>query len=177
MDMSQYSTFNIISGSVSGSVSYPITLTEAKQWLRVDTSVDDNFINMLVTASLSDLESGYGFPITPKILEKKYVAGWAVPLADFTVNGVVSVVSGSNNYTADTKLEDNVLYFTVLPDAPYVVVRFTAGYDAVPQDTVFTMLKYITDGYENRTSELPFQMNKSINTYDNMVGKRKFFYI
>jgi hypothetical protein len=171
--MSNFSTFT----QISGSGAYPLSLAETKQWLRIDTTTDDNFVSMLITASLTDLEAGYGFPLMPKILEKTYATNWSIELATFDANSLVSVKSGSNDYTADAKLDGNYLVFSVLPTADEVVVRFVAGSGSLPQDTTFTMLKYITDTYENRTSELPFQMNKSINTYDNMVGRRKFFYI
>lgn len=53
---------------VSDSVDEPISLYDAKKWLRVDSTDDDDFISGLITASVEELEAYLKQPILPKTI-------------------------------------------------------------------------------------------------------------
>lgn len=162
-------------------LNYGITLTEAKQFLRVDHTNDDTTINLLITSSLEAAESELGFPIISRSMSVEVPVSWTVQVAPYHVNEVTSVYDGATIY-ADYDLvhsdDGSYITFSVLPDAAFVSIDFTTGVTVCPSNVKLAMLKYVVDNYEQRTSEVyGVSTTKSSFAFDRLLHSYKRYSI
>lgn len=159
---------------VTAPAAEPVSRTEAKAHLRVDSSDDDTLIDSLITAARRQVET-----ITRRALVTQtwdlYLDGFPEgdcieiprpPLASvasvkYTDYAGAQTTWDASNYVVDTtSLVGRVVLayakswpsFTPYPSNP-VVIRFTAGYggaSSVPQEIKQAMLLLIAEWYERR---------------------------
>lgn len=134
---------------------YGLTVAEAKKYLRVDHSLDDDLINTLITGSLEAAEDFLGYPITSRSLSASYATNWTIEVAPFYVKNV-AVMVGTASFT-DMEIENKAngayLYLGSLPNSETVSVTFDTGDATVPANVKLAMLKYVVDGYEQRSND------------------------
>ncbi len=148
----------------------PVTLTEAKSFLRVDGTSDDTLITSLIVGARETCE---------EISRRAFITQtWDYILDDYPIRATVvlprprliSVVSvtcydsdgvahAHTDYTVDTRSEPGKLTFDSFPsialaESGGLVIRFTAGYGAaaanVPQRVKDVILNLLAYRYENR---------------------------
>ena len=157
---------------ITAPASEPVTLTEAKLYLRVDHTTDDALITQLIKAAREKGEelsrrafitqtweyTGDGFPETSilKLLRPPLLTVVSVKYKD---NANTESTMDSADYIVNTNIEPGVVIFRNLPsvsllEAGAVTVRFTAGYGAsstnVPERIRYLILSLIAYWYENR---------------------------
>jgi len=137
-------------------LTYGLSLTDAKRYLRVDHELDDNLINMLITGSLDAAEDFLGYPITSRSMSAEYPTNWTIQIAPFYVKSA-EVMVGTSSFT-DFELENKpdgaYLYFGSLPNIDKVSVAFNTGDATVSANVKLAMLKYVVDGYEQRSNDV-----------------------
>jgi uncharacterized phiE125 gp8 family phage protein len=159
-------------------VSEPITLAEAKTFLRVDHTDEDILIQSLITASREYCEVFQRRSIATKTYEmtldrfpsERFIRIPLPPLK--TVSSVIYKDSEGTDttftdYVVDTDNEPGQIvldYNKSWPSfTPYPVnvvrIQFTAGYDEIPEQTKQAMYMLIGHWYENRESVSPQSMN------------------
>jgi len=159
--------------------SEPVSLAEAKAYLRIDTNDEDALISGLITAAREYCESFHNrayitqtwelsfddFPNMPlKLPRPPLVSVESVKVIDST--GAETTLDPSD-YIVDTDSEPGRIAFTSgkcwpsveLAPINAVKIRYTAGYDdaqKVPQSVKQAMLIYIAHRYENPdTDDVP----------------------
>jgi uncharacterized phiE125 gp8 family phage protein len=145
----------------------PVTLTEAKAYLRVDGTSDDTLITSLIVAArekceeisrrafiTQTLEETFDrWCLNLKLLRPPLVSVTSVKYTDF-----FTVQSTWTNYRVDTSSEPGVVQFYTVPGvalAPTggIVIRYVAGYGAaanVPQRIKSAVLSVVMAWYESR---------------------------
>lgn len=158
-------------------INFGITLSEAKSFLRVDHSNDDETIRFLITASLEAAESELGFPVVSRSMKVEAPVSWTTEIAPFYVNEVISVASNGTTYNDYELLHTDAgscIVFSVLPSVSFVIVEFTTGTTACPPNVKLAMLKYVVDGYEQRTSDVyGVSTTKSSFAFDRLLHSNK----
>jgi uncharacterized phiE125 gp8 family phage protein len=154
----------------------PITVTEAKEWLRVEHSVDDDLISAIVSAVTATAESYLSQALVTQTITEKY-DHWGDAVLNLTMHPVQSVTSitytdddgatqtlSSSLYVVDTfkpRAQVRPAYNETWPTARTtpnsITVVYQAGYgDAadVPEDIKLALRLMIADAYENRTDSV-----------------------
>ena len=156
----------------------PVSLSEAKLFARIDTALDNDYVESLVTVSRRMCED---YTRRSFISQTWVMYLDAFPCANFIevprapLVSVTSVVTyddsdnattfASSNYYADTVtrpgrivLRTTAVWPTVLRVANGIAITFVAGYDAtpagVPADIRHAILMTIAHLYENRGDEV-----------------------
>ena len=153
--------------------SEPITLSEAKLYLRVDNSADDALITALITAAREAVERytsrALGTQTITQVLD--CFPGFGFRLAVHPVQSITSVTYKDENGNTQTLsssiymldnyempngvvLKANQQFPSVYPETNAVTVVYVAGEVAgnVPKAILQAMYLAIADFYENRTN-------------------------
>lgn len=164
----------------SGPASEPISLTEAKLWLKVDVTADDNLITDLITSARKFVERQTNTAmITQTIVEKfdafpqgSINAEAIIRLAVSPVQSVTSITYidtdgtsqtlSSANYVVDTTsrparigLDSTQFWPSTIAEVDAVTITYVAGYTATsdanfPAELLDAMYLIIASRYENR---------------------------
>jgi uncharacterized phiE125 gp8 family phage protein len=146
---------------ISEEVTNPITLAEAKNYLRVDFSEDDDLIEALITSARVRLEQYAGIAMTPRTLQVVAYVDELIELPYAPISYILTVEYFSNNNWVE--IEDGayeVIGTTVRKvftrDYPGMEYRFTynCGYEEVPSTLKTATLKLVSDLYEYRESSV-----------------------
>jgi uncharacterized phiE125 gp8 family phage protein len=154
---------------------YPVTLTEAKEWLRVEHTVDDDLITSIIAACTSHIEAYLSCALVTQTITEKYDS-WGDAVLNLTIYPVQSV--SSITYTddnGDVQTLSTSLYVTDIykPRAQVrpaynetwptarttpnsITVVYVAGADAddLNADYKLALRLMIADAYENRTDSV-----------------------
>lgn len=162
----------------------PVTAAEAKNWLKVDHSADDDLISSLITAARQAVEEYTGIKLYTQVITEKwdrlpssnkvYNQFGAISLSTWPVQSIDSIsyvddagdsqTWSSSNYTTD--LAARPARISPAFDAHWPTVRFqmsaftvvyTAGYSSTANipDTIKTAMRLmITHWYDNRTDSV-----------------------
>ena len=173
----------------SGPAVEPITLTEAKNWLKVTGTTDDNLITQLIESTRQTLEDRLDLKfITQTIvqeLDKWPLYSGEFDLLAYPVQSVTSIVYKTGNttatfssdaYTADTTRQPARIYLnesytwpTLKPEKQAVTVTYVAGYGdtaaEVPVKIKQLMLHMLAYEYENRMNPV----NERVTYIDRLV--------
>ncbi len=146
---------------ISEEVTNPITLAEAKNYLRVDFSEDDALIEALITSARVRLEQYAGIAMTERTLQVVAYVDELIELPYAPISNILSVEYFSANTWIE--IEDGayeVIGTTIRKvftrDYPGMEYRFTynCGYDCVPSTLKTATLKLVSDLYEYRESSV-----------------------
>jgi uncharacterized phiE125 gp8 family phage protein len=157
----------------------PVSLTEAKNFLRVDTADDDSLINHLIKTSRQIAEEYLGKSLITQTLQLQFdhYTPAVVNLLRGPVQNVVAVIIVAADFTESTlpasayrlTAGKRQLVFDVAPMGHIVQVLYTAGYgeaEDVPEPVKQGMLQHIAAMYENRgQNELPVTVRSSYAPY------------
>ena len=155
----------------------PITLTEAKDHLRVDTEDDDSVISGLILAARQWAEEYTGRQLATATLDwfiDGFCQQFSVPLPPLQsvtsikyldTAGVEQTLSAST-YRVDAvsepgrvALDYGKAWPCTYPVINAVTVRFMAGYAAVPEPIRQALLLLIGELYDQRQESVPSQIN------------------
>ncbi len=132
-------------------VTEPVTLNQAKEWLKVEVSDDDAIITALIRAARRSCE-GY---CSKSFVERTVTAVLKNELGNIKlpygpVNNIVSVSDSDSAAITDygiTGISDKRLSW---PVTSYVKIEYTAGYAVCPDDFVTAIKMRLTELYQNR---------------------------
>lgn len=149
----------------------PISLSEAKTYLKVDHNDEDTLIATLIKAAREYIESHIGRAMITQTIEAVY-DDWCIILPLANAQSVTSVKYYDNNgnqqtwdaanYTLEAKGEPNSIVRNVdvtypvlsLPKRDRVEVIYVAGFgddaDSVPAELKIMMYKVLSEFYEHR---------------------------
>lgn len=145
---------------VSDAVVEPVSRTDAKNWMRIDYTSDDNIIDELITGARQHIEKLTGLSLTGKKL-KAYISltgevphVWMVdlPYGPLFCVDTVKYKTGINMWETLTLNEDyekigDKLWF--YEQGTYEIV-YDCGYGDLPADLENDVLTLVAWGYENR---------------------------
>lgn len=138
----------------------PVSLTDAKNWMRIDYTSDDTLIQSLINASRIHIEKLTGVAFVNKLL-KSYIqttgyepSVWMVDLPYGPVICIdsVKIKTGINTWETLTKNED----YEVIAGKLWLYtqgnyeVQYQSGFSSVPEDIATDILTLTTWQYENR---------------------------
>lgn len=154
--------------------SEPITLAEAKLWLKVDSTADNNLITALIESARLWVERHCNIGLLPQTITEVW-DGWPAgremelsvsPLRSVTglyyldsAGDVQQIASANYSYDIYAKpprvqLKYSNTWPTLYDEINSVSAVYAVGYDSaatVPQTIKTAMYMAIADGYENRT--------------------------
>jgi uncharacterized phiE125 gp8 family phage protein len=174
----------------------PVSLSLAKSHLRVDTDNDNEYIQSLISVARQYVEDTLDITLCTTVWEASYdlFPIWAIvlpraPLATGTITvtyrlgtGISSTLSGaSNDFQVDSRVIPGRIYpnwATSWPatrgDENSVVVRYTAGYGAgpenVPPAAKQAILFLVASMYENRQPAVPGSVSAVPYTFDALLS-------
>jgi len=161
----------------TGPASEPVTRSEAKLWLKVDTTADDALIDALIESARVWVERHCNIGLLPQTITEVYDS-WPegrefdltiTPLREVSAvtyidsNGSQQTLS-SSNYIVDSyqrparvQLKYSQIWPTLYDQMNSVSAIYTVGYDAasaVPGPVITAMKLAIADAYENRQDSI-----------------------
>lgn len=147
----------VIPGSIDRSAvtgSEPVTLTEAKSYLRIGFADDDELIGTLISAAREWAENNAGISIVSRTISCTIRMGSECHSLELPYGPVVGTPTGTwTSEDATALTADN---FTKGPFprltgvCGLVDVTYTAGYETVPTGLKTAILAKLADLYENR---------------------------
>lgn len=162
--------------TVTAPASEPVTLTEAKAHLRVDTSADDTYITTLITAARQFVEKYLNralinttytvqFDALPTCIKLLYNPVSSVTSISYKDTAGDSQTLSSSLYVVDSHNEPGQItpaygadYPSTYGEAGAVTVTYVAGYGAtaadVPDAIKQMILILIGDMYDNRVAQV-----------------------
>lgn len=138
----------------------PVSLTDAKKWMRIDYTEDDTLIQNLLKTARIHIEKLTGLSLVNRLLKVNLDTTGSVPnvwMVDLPYGPVVCVDEvkmkvGINQYDSLTKNED----YEVIGGKLWLYaqgnynVQYQGGYGTLPQDLATDILTLVTWSYENR---------------------------
>jgi len=132
----------------------PITLAEAKAFLRVDHDDEDALLETLIRAAREQLEAHLNIAMISRPMQIAVTGAGAVKLPRWPIVSLDDVAAdgvSTQDYTANLRARPAVV--TIAANGP-VEIAFTAGYgpssDDVPAPLRQAMLLLIAQGFEHR---------------------------
>jgi hypothetical protein len=128
----------------------PVTVAEARTYLRITTTAQDTLIGELITDARERLEKFTNLSFGAKTLKCRWdvLDGWAeIP---YQPNAVVSacINDAGDTLSYDTKgLEYKYLWCV---NSTGVTITYTAGFTTLPKALKVAILKEVATSYENR---------------------------
>lgn len=163
-----------------------VTLTEAKNYLRVDYDEDDDLIEALIATAQTRLEQYAGVAMTPRTLKVVAYVDEFIELP-YTPTNTISLVEYWNN---ESWVSMTVGDYEVLGDTTkkvYMVANgemeyrftYTCGYTTTPKTMKTALLKCLADLYEYRESSVESSKpNANLTTaYELMKPYKRINYI
>jgi len=164
-----------------------ISVADAKSWLKIDTSDEDDLIQDLIDEVTSDIENNYQIPVK----SKDVTAVWenfasAVPLPFQPVSSITTVKTIESDGTTTTltvdedyRLVGNRLLIDEIYgyERPYnrtkLEVVYVSAFDSVPNDVRLALKKAVLSNFEDRqdvvggmsVSMLPNSSKKILSKY------------
>lgn len=153
----------------------PVTVSEAKAWLKVDWDSEDSLIEALISAAREKCEQYTNRAFISQGITESFGVNDDVVLSRGEVISLDSVTVGEEVLTsADYTTDDSINGFTIalnsLPDDRVTVV-YTAGYGEsasdVPKAIIAAIYLMVSDLYDNRgdkVRQLPTASENLLNT-------------
>jgi len=146
---------------LSDTITEPITLVEAKNYLRVDYNEDDDLIEALITSSRVRLEQYAGVAMTPRTLQVIAYVDELIELPYCPIGTILDVeyLSGSDwvGLGESDYIAIGVNTMKIVPVGFYSMefrFTYTCGYNDVPSSMKTAVYKLLSDLYEYRESSV-----------------------
>jgi uncharacterized phiE125 gp8 family phage protein len=158
----------------------PVSLTDAKNWMRIDYTSDDTLIQSLINGSRIHIEKLTGVAFVNKLL-KTYIqltgfepSVWMVDLPYGPVICIdsVRIKTGINSWETLTKNED----YEVIAGKLWLYtqgnyeIQYQSGYSSVPEDIANDIMALVAWQYENRGKKMNADPQALISQYPNWNG-------
>ena len=181
---------------VTAPTSEPITLEEAKLYLRVDNSVEDSLITTLIVAARKQVESDTWCSLMPQTWKlsldynevKTFTGLTKTPITAishikyFDINVVQQTLS-TGSYQTNILNEPAIIEITEMPTINKQMnafeIQFTSGYTnaaAVPQELKLAMHLLIGHWYEHREAVTIGNMKELPMGYDALISAYKLIF-
>lgn len=156
--MSNYPSCNIVSNNILSInreetvTTEPVTLEQAKAWLKMEAIDDDNdIITTLITEARDWVEKYCGITLVQREVSATLEIKNRMELPLGPVDKATIVVTNYNGDTVDSPvLTGNGVSFILLNGHGQFNVEYTAGYEIIPPALILAMRQYITYAYEHR---------------------------
>lgn len=142
-----------------GTITEPVTLTEAKNYCRVTTNADDNLITDMITQAREAVEKATGLSLTAKMV---YIwfnnpgGTFGIPFGpiDPTTFKLYNVVNGVEIAPANYTLVGDDYPTLTHPNYAQLKATYRAGMGTIPKDLKIAILDQINFDYENRGADI-----------------------
>lgn len=143
-----------VSGGGDVEVTEPVTLAEAKAWLKVEVDDDDDIIQALITAARITCE---GF------ISCSFVQRTVTAVVNNSLGSIRLPYGPVNNITTVTDSQSTVLDYEVLgvankrltyPVLNWVQIAYTSGYYTLPKHFMTAILEQLTWMYQHRGDDI-----------------------
>lgn len=145
--------------------SIPITLEQAKQFLRVTNQEDDRLITMLINSAINYAENKFNIVIGSKNYECKiYISSQEFEITKPNLLAVNFVKSGNDDisYTQN----QNVLIFNEDVSGKLITTNFTCENNFIGQALEVAILRHVFYLYENRSNN---ELNSKTNIFSGTI--------
>lgn len=139
--------------SDNGTITEPVTVSEAKQYCRVTNNVEDDLFAELITQSRQAVEKASGLSIVPKnvaVWFSNQSGGFQLPFGPVTFFLGLQDEKGNQIAQSNYKLIGGQFPSLIFPIWNGMSATYQAGYDCVPKELKIAILDQINYGYENR---------------------------
>ena len=158
----------------------PVSLTDAKNWMRIDYTSDDTLIQSLINASRIHIEKITGVAFVNKLL-KTYIqttgfepSVWMIdlPYSPLICVDHVKIKTGINSWETLTKNED----YEIIAGKVWLYtqgnyqIQYQSGYSTVPEDIANDIMALVAWQYENRGKKMNADKTALISQYPNWDG-------
>ena len=165
---------------VADAVVEPVSLTDAKNWMRIDYTSDDSLIQSLLNASRVHLEKLTGLSFVNKLIRTNFELTGYVPsvwMIDLPYGPLVCVdelkiKTGMNTYNTMTKNED----YEIIGGKLWLYTQgiysalYQGGFGTLPEDLADDILALTAWQYENRGKKMNADRQGLISQYPNWDG-------
>jgi hypothetical protein len=165
---------------VADAVVEPVSLTDAKNWMRIDYTSDDSLIQSLLNASRVHLEKLTGLSFVNKLIRTNFELTGYVPsvwMVDLPYGPLVCVdelkiKTGMNTYNTMTKNED----YEIIGGKLWLYTQgiysalYQGGFGTLPEDLADDILALTAWQYENRGKKMNADPKGLISQYPNWDG-------
>ena len=141
----------------------PVTLQEAKDYMRISSNAEDDLIEELITSARERMEKFTGLSLGEKTL-KAYWLYFHTP-AEIPYGPVTDVISVVDDNDVALEYTARGLQYKVLEaySTQGVLVEYQAGFAVVPKGLKLAILKQVSTDYENRENyvvgEMAFELS------------------
>ena len=155
-------------------VTEPVSLPEAKRWLRIDPdfNLDDTFITGLISDARVSLEKYTGLSFGEKTL-KQYSEKCRVEILHGPVTSIESITGISGK---EINIDFHAIRFPILSVGEPVFITYKAGYPEgkLPTPLKDAILMQVATDYENREDYVLSNNNASVGVIElSNASKRK----
>lgn len=141
----------IISISITdGTVIEPVTLQEAKAWIRVDGTDDDLIIALLITQARMAVESYTCCSLVSKDIECIANVDSLFELPHGPIDGTVKI----NDEDAEPSATTGTDFIKIVGVRGKVKLNYSVGYDPIPEQLKVAVLNEIAYRYQNRGDQV-----------------------
>ena len=128
----------------------PVTLQQAKDYLRVSSNSEDNLISELITSARERIEKYTGLSLGEKTL-MAYWRYFHVPM-EIPYGPITGINSVVNDNDVDIEYTARGLQYKVLEavSTQGLTISYEAGFAVVPKGLKLAILKQVATDYENR---------------------------
>ena len=136
-----------------GTITEPVTIAEAKQYCRVDNTVEDDLFAELITQSRQAVEKAANISITPKTITLWFTnnaGNFQLPFGPVTSFTSLTDQNGNAVGTNVYKLIGGPNPNLKTPEYSNMTAVYTTGMTTVPKEIKIAILDQINYGYENR---------------------------
>jgi len=137
-----------------GVITEPVTLTEAKNFCKIDISTDDDLINLLITAArqMCEAYTGVGFVEHNVVSVLNNSNGDIyIPYGPMiAINSVVNDQGTTLVLDTDYTLSGNEFKRLRTPNSNNITIDYTTGYTTLPEALKTALLNQVYYLYDNR---------------------------
>jgi len=138
-----------------GVITEPVTLTEAKNFCKIDISTDDDLINILITAArqMCEAYTGVGFVEHNAVVVLNNLNGDIyIPYGPMiAINSVVNDQGTTLVLDTDYTLGGNEFNRLRTPHSNNITIDYTTGYTTLPDVLKTAVLNQVYYLYDNRS--------------------------
>lgn len=139
-------------------VSEPVTLQEAKDYMRISSDAEDDLIEELITSARERMEKYTGLSLGEKTL-RTYWFYFHVP-TEIPYGPVTDIISVVDDNDVELEYTARGLQYKVLEaySTQGVLIEYQAGFAVVPKGLKLAILKQVSTDYENRENYVVGEM-------------------
>jgi hypothetical protein len=151
-----------------GEIVEPVTLIQAKNFLKIDFTDDDDIITSLITESREWVENRCGISVIHYDCEAIIQVLNSQELPYGPVIGPITIANAAGNAVSITSYNLVGMDYPRFMGYGRFTINYRSGFDEVPQGVIGAMLNYIAFCYENRGDLI----DESTNSFANQARQK-----